>query len=537
MLVPEFDGNDYDYWCIKMLTFLIGKDLWEILESGYEEPTDWNSLTANERTTRKEARKKNAQALFHIQIALDKSLFPRISGAKTTKVAWETLQEAYQGSDQVKVVKLQTLKREFENLKMQEAESISDYCVRVKDVVNKMATLGEAVSNEVLIKKVLRSLTHRCNHVAIIMEESKDLTKLQFDELVGSLMSHKERLKETFEAIEKSFSSKLQITNNEDVGSSSTKSHQGQGKWQSQNYSRGRGRGGSSGRGSFRGRGRGRFDKRNVQCYHCNTYGHFERECRLKEGKNANYAQESGNEKLFSAKDGSFKSKIQLSDDKSLEVAAKGAMELCEKNYKVVFENKTCNIYDKNKGNRVITVVPMTRNGMFPLRFDEHNSNLANMACEDSSWLWHLRYGHLNFQSLKFLTSHALVSSLPKVEEHKEVCEGCAKGKHARERFPKGSSWRAHHPLQLVHSDICGPMQTKSLGKSSYFITFIDDYSRNCGVYFLKAKSEALDTFKKFKALVENERGCKIKCLWNDHGGEFCSKDFQSYCDMNGIRR
>eukprot|EP00253_Pinus_taeda_P015069 PITA_15069 len=244
------------------------------------------------------------------------------------------------------------------------------------------------------------------------MEERKDLTKLQFDELVGPLMSHEERLKETFEAIEKAFSSKLQITKNEDASSSSTKSHQGQGKWQSKNYSRGRGRGGSSRRGSFRGRGRGIFDKRNVQCYHCNRYGHFERECRLREGKNANYAQESGeyprdhlflsyakgentskdvwyldsrcsnhmtrNEKLFSAKDGSFKSKIQLGDDKSLEVASKEAME---------------------------------------------------------------------------------------------------------------------------------------------------------------AKSEALDTFKKFKALVENERGCKIKCLRTDRVGEFCSKDFQSYCDMNGIRR
>ena len=98
---------------------------------------------------------------------------------------------------------------------MQEAESISDYCVRVKDVLNKMATLEEIVSNEVLIKKVLRSLTHRWNHVAIIMEESKDLTKLQFDQLVGSLMAHEKRLKDTFEGVEKVFSSKLQITKNE----------------------------------------------------------------------------------------------------------------------------------------------------------------------------------------------------------------------------------------------------------------------------------------------------------------------------------
>jgi hypothetical protein len=61
------------------------------------------------------------------------------------------------------------LKREFENLKMQEAENVSDYCVRVKDIVNKMATLREIVDKEVLNKKVLRSLTPRWNHVAIII--------------------------------------------------------------------------------------------------------------------------------------------------------------------------------------------------------------------------------------------------------------------------------------------------------------------------------------------------------------------------------
>ena len=53
----------------------------------------------------------------------------------------------------------------------------------------------------------------------------------------------------------------------------------------------------------------------------------------------------------------------------------------------------------------------------------------------------------------------------------------------------------------------------------------------------MKAKSEALDTFKKFKALVENAKGCKIKCLWIEHGGEFCSKAFKIYCDMNAMRR
>jgi hypothetical protein len=118
----------------------------------------------------------------------------------------------------------------------------------------------------------------------------------------------------------------------------------------------------------------------------------------------------SGNKKLFSTMDGSFKSKIKLGDDKALEVVAKGAMEvhtkegmksvkdiyytpqlkhnllsvgqLCEKNYKVVFENQQCTIYDKNRGNRVVTVVPMSKNRMFPLILENITTILP---------IWHMR--------------------------------------------------------------------------------------------------------------------------------------------------
>ena len=81
---------------------------------------------------------------------------------------------------------------------MQEDENVSDYCVKVKHVVNKMATLGEIRDKEVVIKKVLSSLTPRWNHVSIIIEENKDLSTLQFDHLVGFLMSHEEGLIDSF---------------------------------------------------------------------------------------------------------------------------------------------------------------------------------------------------------------------------------------------------------------------------------------------------------------------------------------------------
>jgi hypothetical protein len=94
------------------------------------------------------------------------------------------------------------------------------------------------VDKEVLIKKVLRSLTPRWNHIAIIIEESKDLSTLQFDLLVGSPMSHEERLIDSFrKSGEKSFSSKLQITKNE-YANTSNKINQSQGRSQNQNYSR-----------------------------------------------------------------------------------------------------------------------------------------------------------------------------------------------------------------------------------------------------------------------------------------------------------
>lgn len=89
-------------------------------------------------------------------------------------------------------------------------------------------------------------------------------------------------------------------------------------------------------------------------------------------------------------------------------------------------------------------------------------------------------------------------------------------GKHARQRFPIKKAWRASYPLQLVHFDICGPMLIASLGKNSYFLTFIDDYSRVYWAYFLKHKNEAFDCFKEFQNLVENQSGCSLKCLGTD---------------------
>jgi hypothetical protein len=91
--------------------------------------------------------------------------------------------------------------------------------------------------------------------------------------------------------------------------------------------------------------------------------------------------------------------------------------------------------------------------------------------------------------------------------------------------------------LDLIRSDICGPMSVESVSGSRYFVLFIDDYSRKTWVYFLKTKDEVFGKFQEFRALVENETGRKIQVLILDNRGEYTSKEFEDYCTTTGINK
>ena len=119
-----------------------------------------------------------------------------------------------------------------------------------------------------------------------------------------------------------------------------------------------------------------------------------------------------------------------------------------------------------------------------------------------------------------------MVLGLPEIQNGEVVCQGCVLGKGHKEPFPKESKWRANEPLELMHSDLCGPMQTASLGGNKYFITFIDDFSRMCWVYFLRNKFETFHVFKKFKVMVELQSRYHVKRLRTDRGREYISADF-----------
>ncbi|UYV80249.1 hypothetical protein LAZ67_18002148 [Cordylochernes scorpioides] len=208
---------------------------------------------------------------------------------------------------------------------------------------------------------------------------------------------------------------------------------------------------------------------------------------------------------------------VKLANDQSIEALGTGTVEL------EVFEHGEPFLIKLEN----VLFVPGLKGNLFSKLTKDRNS----------SEIWHSRFGHLNYDDLKKLQRENLVNGLPK-GEFKSItsCEVCIRGKQTRLPFPEVSLTKSTEPLQLIHSDICGPMRTKSYGGALYFATFIDDFSRMIFTFVMKRKSEVFNGFKVFKRFAEKQTGTKIKAIRSDNAAEYLSTDFKEYLLEEGIR-
>ena len=137
--------------------------------------------------------------------------------------------------------------------------------------------------------------------------------------------------------------------------------------------------------------------------------------------------------------------------------------------------------------------------------------------------LWHRCLAHVSLKSLEIFST---ITDTPKMTR-KCDCESCIKCKLARKPFTP-TTCHATKPLQLMHPDICGPLET-AIGGGRYMLLFINDTMRHTDQHILKYKSEALEKFKEWKALRENESGKQVKPVHTDGGGEYTSMKFAEY--------
>lgn len=189
------------------------------------------------------------------------------------------------------------------------------------------------------------------------------------------------------------------------------------------------------------------------------------------------------------------------------------------KGYPLEFKNGMYKIYWSQ--GELIATDKQTKANLFHLNPKVSNYLITKV---DDSWLWHRRFCHINFDNIVKVSKSKTVRGLPQLDKPvNALCKECQLGKMTSSTF-KRKSFSAEHLLDLVHTELCGPIRTKHIQGDRYFMIFTDDCSRMMWVTFLKDKIEAFSKFKAFGALSEKESGKKIKCPRTDHGGEFTSE-------------
>ncbi|KAI5328775.1 hypothetical protein L3X38_028172 [Prunus dulcis] len=144
--------------------------------------------------------------------------------------------------------------------------------------------------------------------------------------------------------------------------------------------------------------------------------------------------------------------------------------------------------------------------------------------------LWHRRLGHPSHKILQQVLRLSSINVSSKLSE--SVCHSCLCNKS--HRLPFGtSSLTSHGPLDLLYSDVWGPAPYSSIDGFSYYVIFVDHFTKYIWLYPLKKKSDVFSTFVTFKALVENYFKRKITRLYTDGGGEFIK--LQHFLSSNGI--
>ncbi|KAJ8900589.1 hypothetical protein K2173_025366 [Erythroxylum novogranatense] len=362
-----------------MKTLFKSQDLWEFVEKGISEESSDDARS-------KENQKKDAKFCFSSKEAMDEVIFSRIATATSSNQAWTILKTEYQGSAKVMTVKLQALRREFETVNMKNNEKVQEFWQEPND-------------DETVVAKVLRSLHPRFDHVVAAIEESKDLSLLSPDELMGSLQAHEVRINRN--------------ATREDEQAFQVQSERGR------NF-RGRGRG------FFRGRGRGRSP---IQCTKDN-------EAQFAEGEVEDYlfmTQVSANDSIddlwyidsacsnhmtgkrskFKELDETHKAQVRLGDDKQVQIEGKGTVtitvdgkermiqnvhyapklahnllsvgQLMESGMSVMFDQGACVV--RKKTSEVVIQARMTGNKMFPVDMSDSGQHvmMSKMASDETS--------------------------------------------------------------------------------------------------------------------------------------------------------
>ncbi|GJZ93708.1 retrovirus-related pol polyprotein from transposon TNT 1-94 [Tanacetum coccineum] len=426
--------------------------------------------------------------------ALPRKEYERIFMCNMAKEIWKTLLITHQSNSQVKDNKIDLLVQQYEQFVISEDESIDSAFARFNTIITSLKALDEGYSSKNYVRKFLRALHPKWRAKVTAIEESKDLTSLSLDELIGNLKVHEMIIKKDSEIV-KAKGERRSLTLKAKKESS-------------------------------------------------------DEECSTFESEDEEYAMAVRDFKKFFKRRGRFvrqpwndKKMFQKSQDdkngkdKNQRAFVRGSWsDSCEEDDEKAKDKTYLVAQASNEDGKVIGR-GIKKKGLYVMKLgNKPKDKICLATIDENTMLWHRRLGYANMHLIQSLASKELVRNLPKLKFDQHFCDACKIGKQAHASYKAKNIVSTTRFLEILHMDVFGPSAVRSYRGNLYTLVLVDDYSRYTWTRFLKNKSKAFEHFEIFSKKIQNQLRCSIVSIRTDHNREFDNEvKFGEFCNANGI--
>ena len=555
-----FNGDKFHIWKLRMKMLLMKEGLWEIVEKK-------NSQIENV------DKKRDEKALSMIVLSLDDSQITHVENASTAHEAWETMLKIYERKSLTNVI---FLKKQFYTMKMKEGDSITTHINNIITMANRLKAVGQELTDQDIVTSLLISLPKSFDALTDALEMlNEDELTLEF--VKGKLLNREQKQneqKETDEGANTKNSAFLMQRENGNYQENTCFNCGKAGHKKQDCWSKGGGNYGNKNKSTSRQRAHLAKSTTEVKEENNHKYRYaFMVSKTINKDSNTWYLDSGStnhmvndlkwfttykkinNQEIQVAKDditvtathsGTVVIKVPSENDSFNEISLSNVLyvsdlpmnllstrQLTKTGAKVVFEKESAIILNEND---IPITVGKVQDDLYAINTQMVIPQVNLAKSENMLTRWHKRMGHLGHTNVLNLSKNNIAKGISMNQNTIiEPCDACMEGKSSRQRFKGHTEKRSSNILELIHTDVCGPIPTNSIGGEKYFVTFIDDYSHLTVTYLIKQKSEALGCFKNYIKMATIQQEKQVKYVRSDGGGEFNSNDFKKFCLEEGI--
>lgn len=550
----KLNGNNFSVWKFKMELLLIKEELWDVISEDVpvEQDATW--------------KKRNGKAKAFIGLMVEDNQLGHVKKAKNAKEAWNNIVEYHEkGTLSSKVYLL----RKICDTKLRPSGNMEEHILEILKLVEQLEAMGESLAEHLVVAMILSSLPEKYNTLITALE-SRPEEDLKLEFIKGKLIDEYKRNHEMFKADEDLAMKSKYLHNRNLIPENIYRKTPNRNIFC--NYCKKSGHLKSQCR-ILLNRGdrkqyskvsqveeepdesneeedicflsRENIEEGNEWIIDSGATSHMSSDITIFENfiKRESKVRIANGDVVYSK--GVGNARIWYHGNKLIQIKLENVLyvphldgniisvnQIMKKGFQVQFINNMCEI--KRRG--IVVATAELRNNMFVLPIIEkaltaknHNSNCLHS--------WHRKLGHRDPVAIKKIIDKKLGNNIDiSCCGIHGVCTTCLEGKLTRKSFSKESEKKSSEVLDLIHSDLCGPMQTETPSKKRYLMTMIDDYSRYTVIYLLRNKYETFEKIKEYVSFVKNFFRRSPKIIRADQGGEYTGNDLIKYLKEEGIQ-